>query len=62
MLLVTSQEDVSGDVVRAVMEGGFSLRHLRRCGNDLDEIYRRYFERAGDQHAADERSGKRKGA
>ena len=30
------------------LEKGYTLRHLRQRGNDLDEIYRRYFEK-GEQ-------------
>jgi ABC-2 type transport system ATP-binding protein len=41
--LVRTDGDRRGDVVRALVEGGFAVWQLRRRGDELDEIYRRYF-------------------
>ena len=57
-VLVHTRADMCDAIVSCLVTAGFKLRHLRRCGGDLDEIYSRYFEKAGDGHAAD--AGKRK--
>jgi hypothetical protein len=41
---VTANRDVRYDVSRALTSVGISVFHLRRRGEELDEIYRRYFE------------------
>lgn len=45
-----AESDVRDAVARALVSEGLSLRHLRRSGDELDEIYRRYFQEgeAGD--------------
>ena len=48
--LVESATDVSDAVVRALLAQKFRLTYLRQCGSDLDEIYSRYFVKAGEQH------------
>ena len=35
---------------KALLAQGFHLTCLRACGSDLDEIYSRYFVKAGEQH------------
>jgi ABC-2 type transport system ATP-binding protein len=47
---VRAERDVRDAIARALVSGGFSLRQLRRSGDELDEIYRRYFQEgeAGD--------------
>jgi ABC-2 type transport system ATP-binding protein len=50
MLVVTANRDVRSEVARALVEAGHPPYHLRRRGDELDEIYRRYF-------AANEPSG-----
>ena len=42
--VVRADRDVRADVARALMEAGRPVWHLRRRGDELDEIYRRYFE------------------
>ena len=47
---IRTDEDVTGRLVKDLTEDGFVLASLRQAGNDPDEIYRRYFEKAGEQH------------
>lgn len=47
--MVGSGEDVASRLAGAVLENGYSLVSLRPCGNDLDEIYGRYFKKAGHE-------------
>ena len=52
-------------LVRALVDGGFTLTHLRQTSDDLDEIYSKYFEKAGERDAGGEggkRNHDRKGA
>ena len=37
-------------MARALLTRNFHLTYLRQCGSDLDEIYSRYFVKAGEQH------------
>ena len=46
--VVHSRSDLCREFNRRALEKGYTLRHLRQRGNDLDEIYRRYFEK-GEQ-------------
>ena len=43
MLVVRSERDNRADLARALVEAGHPPYHLRRRGDALDEIYRRYF-------------------
>ena len=43
--VIYSSSDLSRELNRRALEGGYSLCHLRQRGNDLDEIYRTYFEK-----------------
>lgn len=45
--MAASTQDITDQLVDTVRENGYSVVSLRPCGNDLDEIYRRYFEKAG---------------
>jgi ABC-2 type transport system ATP-binding protein len=42
--LVRADRDVRDEVARALVSEGLPLRQLRRSGDELDEIYRRYFQ------------------
>ena len=53
LLVVTSDHDVRADLMRALVGAGIDVLHLRRRGDELDEIYRRYFAR---EEAAGERA------
>lgn len=44
---VRSRYDIKRELLRKTIEGGYTLTHLRQRGSDLDEIYRRYFEKEG---------------
>jgi len=43
MWVVKAKRDVRTDLARALVEAGLPPYHLRRRGDELDEIYRRYF-------------------
>lgn len=58
MLSVRSDANITGAIARRLTEEGYSLSYLRQVGNDLDEIYSRYFEKAGEKHAAGSADGK----
>ena len=45
--IVGSDRDVANALARAALDHGCRLISLRPCGNDLDDIYQRYFEKAG---------------
>ena len=45
--VIRSISDIKRELLRKCLEEGYTLQHLRQRGNDLDEIYRRYFEKAG---------------
>lgn len=44
---VRSRFDLKRELLRRTLKSGYTLTHLRQRGSDLDEIYRRYFEREG---------------
>lgn len=46
MLVVTADRDIRADLSRALAAAGQPALHLRRRGDELDEVYRRYFEGA----------------
>lgn len=46
-LIVSSSADIRKPLTQAVVQGGYTLLQLRQRGGDLDEIYRRYFEKEG---------------
>lgn len=52
--LIDSKADLRASLTRFLGENGYTVLHLHQRGGDLDEIYRRYFERAGQ---SDERNG-----
>jgi ABC-2 type transport system ATP-binding protein len=43
LLVITANRDVRADLARALVEAGHPPFHLRRRGDELDEVYRRYF-------------------
>jgi ABC-2 type transport system ATP-binding protein len=45
LLVVTAERDVRAELARALVEAGAPPVHVRRRGDELDEIYRRYFAR-----------------
>ena len=48
-LIVGSDRDVGNALAQAALNCGLKLVSLRPCGNDLDDIYQRYFEKAGHE-------------
>ena len=58
--VVHSRSDLCRELNRRALEKGYTLRHLRQRGNDLDEIYRRYFEK-GEQKNGGLNQKKKKG-
>jgi ABC-2 type transport system ATP-binding protein len=42
--------DLHKELLRALLDKGFDVCHLHQRGGDLDEIYRRYFEKAGEKN------------
>lgn len=47
---VRSRYDLRRELLRRSLDQGYTLTHLRQRGSDLDEIYRRYFEKGGMEH------------
>lgn len=62
--LLRSGRDLRSDICRLLPENGFVLQQLHQRNGDLDEIYHKYFEKAGEQddHIPEKRRGKRAGA
>ncbi len=56
--LITSRQDIRGQLTKFLGEHDYTILHLHQRGGDLDEIYRRYFEKAGQ---SDERDSYEKG-
>lgn len=54
--LVRSSTDIRKAMTRYLGEHGYTILHMHQRGGDLDEIYRLYFERAGetDENSSDE--------
>ena len=57
-LRIQSTRDVRKAVTAMLVERGYTLLQMRQKGGDLDEIYQKYFEKAGDTH--DQTSGTEK--
>ena len=58
LLQIQSARDVRKAVTAILVERGYTLLQMRQKGGDLDEIYHKYFEKAGDPH--DQTSGTEK--
>ena len=57
--IVGSRQEMGSALAQAALSSGYTLVSLRPCGNDLDEIYRRYFEKAGHEDGSSNRKAKR---
>ena len=57
--LVGSEQDIANRLAEAVLANGYTLVSLAPCGDSLDEIYRRYFEKAGHEDDSSNRKSKR---
>ena len=62
--LLRSGRDLRGQVGRLLTENGYIIEQLHQRNGDLDEIYHKYFEKAGEQddHIQEKRRAKRAGA
>ncbi len=58
--LITSKEDIRPQLTRFLGENNYTILHLHQRGGDLDEIYRRYFEKAGQGDERNDSSKKKK--
>lgn len=59
-LMVSSSEDIRSELTKFLGEHNYSILHLHQRGGDLDEIYRRYFEKAGQNDERDNIKTKKK--
>ena len=57
--VVRAKEDVRAAVAKRLVKAGFSLTFLQKRGGDLDDIYARYFEKAGENDAVRRKSERR---
>ncbi len=57
--IIHSKSDIRRQLLRKSLDAGYTLTHLRQRGSDLDEIYRRYFEKAGSEHGNNAKSSKK---
>lgn len=58
--MITSKMDIRPQLTRFLGENGYTVMHLHQRGGDLDEIYRRYFEKAGQNDESDKSETKKK--
>lgn len=56
-MIIRSGRDIRADVTASLGRNGYTIQHLHQRGSDLDEIYHRYFEKAGQM---DENIGTKK--
>ncbi len=56
LYVIRSLFDVRRALSKELMDKGYTIMHLRQAGSDLDEIYRKYFEKAGEEHGEKELS------
>ncbi len=47
LFIVSSKQDIRNSLAGEAVNRGFKLQHLRLRGGDLEDIYRRYFEKEG---------------
>ncbi len=64
--LISSKRDLRTELTEFLGENHYTIYHLHQRGGDLDEIYSRYFEKAGksderDEFAKGKRSGRKHG-
>ncbi len=51
--VISSREDLRGEVTRFLGTNGYKILHMHQKGGDLDEIYRVYFEEADKREGGD---------
>lgn len=59
LISLRTRGDPSDAIVRTLLDRGFTLTHLHQSSTDLDEIYAKYFEKAGESDAQDKRGASR---
>ena len=59
LVSLRTRADLSDAIVRTLLDRGFTLTHLHQSSTDLDEIYAKYFEKAGESDAQDKRGASR---
>lgn len=57
--IIHSSFDLRRSLSKELTGQGYTIMHLRQAGSDLDEIYRKYFEKAGEQGGQDNDAGKK---
>ena len=58
--MITSKKDIRPQLTKFLGEHDYTVMHLHQRGGDLDEIYRRYFEKAGQSDESNKSETKRK--
>ena len=58
--MITSKKDIRPQLTKFLGEHDYTVMHLHQRGGDLDEIYRRYFEKAGQNDESNESKTKKK--
>ena len=58
--MITSKKDIRPQLTKVLGEHDYTVMHLHQRGGDLDEIYRRYFEKAGQSDESNKSETKRK--
>lgn len=59
MYVIRSAFDIRRALSKELAEQGYTILHLRQAGSDLDEIYRKYFEKAGEEGGTDDHTGEK---
>lgn len=57
--IVHSRQDLRGDLTTFLGSRGYTILHLHQKGGDLDEIYRLYFEKAGEENGRGKKRSKK---
>ncbi len=60
MYIIHSSFDLRRALSRELAQQGYTIMHLRQAGSDLDEIYRKYFEKEDGQNGTGTDTGKRR--
>ena len=60
LYIIHSSFDIRRALAKELADNGYTILHLRQAGSDLDEIYRKYFEKAGETNGTDNLPGKRR--
>lgn len=61
MYIIHSSFDLRRALSRELTQNGYTIMHLRQAGSDLDEIYRKYFEKAGESNGKNNSSEEKRG-